>query len=206
MVDELTSTTLSLHMAVIQSLSCVWLVATPWTAARQAFLSFTISWSLLTLVSIESVMPSNHLILCHPLLLLPSTFPSLRVLLMSPFFLFASGGRSTGASVSASVLPVNIRIDFLQDWLVWSPCSCWLKQMYSLRVVSGVLFGAQWGLQSRRQHHSRLWETAPKQHWGKSIYEVLVQEGFSAMKHSFHKSFFVSCEDLRSPWRDLVLL
>ena len=52
---------------------------TPWTAACQASLSFTISWSLLKLMSIKSVMPSNHLILCHPLLLLPSIFPSIRV-------------------------------------------------------------------------------------------------------------------------------
>ena len=52
---------------------------TPWTAALQASLSFTISWSLLKLMSIESVTPSNHLILCHPLLLLPSIFPSIRV-------------------------------------------------------------------------------------------------------------------------------
>ena len=52
---------------------------TPWTAARQASLSITNSWSLLKLMSIESVMPSNHLILCHPLLLLPSIFPSMRV-------------------------------------------------------------------------------------------------------------------------------
>ena len=59
--------------------SCVWLFATPWTAARQASLFFTISWSLLKVMSIESVMPSNHLILCHPLLLLPSIFPSIRV-------------------------------------------------------------------------------------------------------------------------------
>ena len=53
--------------------------ATPWTAACQASLSITISWRLLKLMSIESVMPSNHLILCHPLLLLPSTFPSIKV-------------------------------------------------------------------------------------------------------------------------------
>ena len=52
---------------------------TPWTAAHQASLSFTISWSMLRLMSIESVMPSNHLILCRPLLLLPSIFPSIRV-------------------------------------------------------------------------------------------------------------------------------
>ena len=63
----------------IQSLSGVWLFVTPWTAARQASLSITNSWSLLKLMSIESVMPSNHLILCHPLLLLPSVFPSIRV-------------------------------------------------------------------------------------------------------------------------------
>ena len=64
---------------VVQLRSCVQFFATPWTAAHQASLSFTISWSLLKLVSIKSVMPSNHLILCHPLLLLPSVFPSIRV-------------------------------------------------------------------------------------------------------------------------------
>ena len=66
-------------ISVVQSLSCVRLFATPWTAARQASLSITNSWSLLKLVAIESVMPSNHLILCRPLLLLPSFFPSIRV-------------------------------------------------------------------------------------------------------------------------------
>ena len=65
--------------AVVQSLGYVWLFATPWTAARQASLSITNSQSLLKLMSIESVMPSNHLVLCHPLLLLPSIFPSIRV-------------------------------------------------------------------------------------------------------------------------------
>ena len=64
---------------VVQSLSCVQLFETPWTAVHQTSLSFTISWSLLKLMSIESVMPSNHLILCCPLLLLPSIFPSIRV-------------------------------------------------------------------------------------------------------------------------------
>ena len=68
-----------LYIVVVQSLSLVRLFATPWTAAHQAFLSITNSWSLLKLMSIESVMPSNHLILCRPLLLLPSVFPSIRV-------------------------------------------------------------------------------------------------------------------------------
>ena len=63
----------------VQSLSCAWLFATSWTAARQASLSITNSWSLLKLMSIQSVMPSNCLILCHPLLLLPSIVPSIRV-------------------------------------------------------------------------------------------------------------------------------
>ena len=64
---------------VVQSLSCDRLFSTPWTAAHQASLSFTISQRLLSLMSIELVMPSNHLILCHPLVLLPSIFPSIRV-------------------------------------------------------------------------------------------------------------------------------
>ena len=71
--------TLFIYFSSVQSLSHVWLFATPWTAARQASLSITNSRSLLRLMSIESVMPSNHLILCRPLLLLPSIFPSIRV-------------------------------------------------------------------------------------------------------------------------------
>ena len=68
-----------MNVVVIQSLSHVQLFVTPWAAALQASLSFTISWSLLKLMSIESVTPSNHLILCHPLLLPPSIFPSIGV-------------------------------------------------------------------------------------------------------------------------------
>ena len=63
----------------VQSVSRVQLFSSPWTAACQASLSITNSWSLLKLMSIKSVMPSNHLILCHPLLLLPSIFPSIRI-------------------------------------------------------------------------------------------------------------------------------
>ena len=69
----------ALEFSSVQSLGSVWLFPTPWTAARQASLSITNSRSLLKLMSIESMMPSNHLILCHPLLLLPSIFPSIRV-------------------------------------------------------------------------------------------------------------------------------
>ena len=63
----------------VQSLSCVWLFATPWTVACQASLAITNSWSLLRFMSIESVMPSNHLIRCCPLLLPPSIFPRIRI-------------------------------------------------------------------------------------------------------------------------------
>ena len=81
--------------------------ATPWTAAQQASLSFTISWSLFKLVSIESVMPSNHLILCCPFSSCPQSFPASMPFPMSQ--LFASEGQSIGASASASVLPMNIQ-------------------------------------------------------------------------------------------------
>ena len=92
---------------VVQSLSHVWLSATAWTAAQQAPLSFTICWSLLKLMSIESVMSSNSLVLC-PLLLLPSVFPSIRV--FSNESALRIMGQSIGAS--ASILPMNI-----EDWL-----------------------------------------------------------------------------------------
>ena len=92
---------------VIQSLSHVWLFANPWIAGCKASLSFTTSQSLLKLMSIVSMMPSNHLILCQPLLLLLSIFPSTRLFLMSCFF--ALGSQSIGASASASVLPMIIQ-------------------------------------------------------------------------------------------------
>ena len=91
----------------VQSLSHVQLFATPWTAACQASLSIANSQNLLKLVSIESVMPSNNLILCHPLLLLPHSFPASGSFPMSQFF--PSGGESIGVSASASVLPMNIQ-------------------------------------------------------------------------------------------------
>ena len=71
----------------VQTLSCVQLFVTPWTAALQASLSIINSRNLLKLMFIESVMPSSHLFLCHPLLLLPSTFPSIRVF-SNALFLF----------------------------------------------------------------------------------------------------------------------
>ena len=106
--------------------------ATPWTAARQASLSITNFQSLLELMSIELVMPSNHLIFFHPLLFLPLVFPSSRIFSMSQFF--ASGGQSIGVSASASVLSMNI-----QDWspLEWTGLISLLSKGLS-RVFSNI--------------------------------------------------------------------
>ena len=99
-----------LVVAVVdQLLSCIQLFVTPCTVARQASLSFTIFQSLLKLMSIESVMPSNHLIFCCPLLLLPSIFPSIRV--FSNESALHIRWSKFGASASVSVLPMNT-----QDW------------------------------------------------------------------------------------------
>ena len=93
----------------VQSLSCVQLFMMPGTEACQASISIISSQSLLKLMSTDSVISSNHLILCCPLLLLPSIFPAIRVFPVSQFF--ASGGQSIRASASTSVFPMNT-----QDW------------------------------------------------------------------------------------------
>ena len=105
-------------VTVAQSLSLVQLLVTPWTAARQASLSLTNTRSPPKPMSIESVMPSNHLILCRPLLLLPSIFPSIRVFPKSQ--LFPSGGQSIGWSFSCSISPSSEHpglVSFRMDWL-----------------------------------------------------------------------------------------
>ena len=102
---------------VVQLLGCVRLFVTPRTTACQASLSFTISWSLLRFMSMESVILSNHLILCCPLLLLPSSFPASESFPMSQ--LFAWGGQSI-RSFSFSISPSNEQpglISFRMDWL-----------------------------------------------------------------------------------------
>ena len=114
---------ISVQFNSVQSLSHVWLFATPWTAACQASLSIANSWSSLKLTSIKSVMPSSHLILCRPLLLLSPIPPSLRV------FSNESTLRlrwSKYWSFSFSIIPsedIPGLISFRMDWLVGSPCS-----------------------------------------------------------------------------------
>ena len=99
----------------VQFLSCIGLFATPWTAALQASLSFTIPWSLLKLMSIESVMPSNHLILCHPLFL-PSVFLSIRVFSSQSVLLIRWPNYwSFSFSIIPSSEPLGL-ISFRIDW------------------------------------------------------------------------------------------
>ena len=105
----------------VQSLSHVRLLATPWIAARQASLSITNSWSSPKLMSIESVMPSSHLILCYHLLLMPPTPPSIRVFPMSQ--LFAWGGQVLEFQLQHHSFQRKSRADLLQNGLVGSPCS-----------------------------------------------------------------------------------
>ena len=97
---------LEFQFSAVQSLSHVWLCATPWTTACQASLSFTNSWSLLKLMYIVLVMPSNNLILCPPFSR-PRSSPASRSFQMSQ--LFTSGGQGIGVSASTSVLPMNIQ-------------------------------------------------------------------------------------------------
>ena len=121
-------------LSSVQSLSCARLFATPWTAARQASLSITNSQSLLKLTSIESVTPSNHLIFCHPLLLLPSIFPSIRVFSNESILCIRW---PNNWSFSFSIIPSNEYsglISFRNDWL-------------DLLAVRGTL-------KSLLQHHS----------------------------------------------------
>ena len=142
----------------VQSLSHVRLFVTSWTAAHQASLSITNSWSLLKLMSIESVMPSNHFIICHLLLILPSSFPASESFPMSQ--LFESGGQSIGASASALVLPMNIKDWFPLGWTGW----IFLQSKGLSRVFSNTtvqkhqFFGTQISLESNSHIHTWLLE------------------------------------------------
>ena len=136
----------SVQFSSVQSLSSVRIFATPWTAAHQASLSITNSWSSRKLMSIDSVMPSSHLILCHPLLLPPSIFPNIRVFQTSQFF--SSGGQRIGVSASASVLPMNTQDWSPLGWTGWiSLQSKGLSRVFSNTTVQRhQFFGAQLSL------------------------------------------------------------
>ena len=108
----------SLQFSSVHLLSHIQLFAIPWTAVCQASLFITNSQSLLKLISIESVMPSNHLILCRPLLLLPLIFPNIRVF-SNEWVLWARYPKYWRVSALVSVLPVNIQDWFPLGWTGW---------------------------------------------------------------------------------------
>ena len=126
-------------------LSCIWLFATPWTAGCQASLSITNSWSLLKLISIESVMSSNHLILCHPLFLPPSMFPSIRV--FSELVLCIRWPKYW--SFSFSISPSNEYSGLISFRIDWSPCSPRDSQESSLtpqfKSINSLVFSFIYG-------------------------------------------------------------
>ena len=143
---------------VVQLLSRIWLFVTPWAAAHQASLSITISQSLLKLMFIESVLPSNHLILCCPLLSCLQSFPASGAFPMSQFF--TSCGQSMGVSASASVLPMNIQDWFPLGWTDWiSLQSKGFSRVFSNTTVQKhQFFSAQPSLLSNSHIHTWLLE------------------------------------------------
>ena len=142
------------YISSVQSLSHVPLFAIPWAAACQASLSITNSWSSLKLTSIELVMPSSHLILCRPLLLLPPILPSIRSFLIGQ--LFSWGGQSIGASALASVLPMNTQDWSPLGWNGWiSLQSKGLSRVFSNTTVQKhQFFGDQLSSQSNSHIHT----------------------------------------------------
>ena len=133
------------------------LCVTPWTAACQASLSFTISWSLLKLMSTESVMPSNHLIFCHPLLLLPSIFPSIRVFPMSVLWIRWPKYWSFSFSISLSNEYSGL-ISFRNTGLI-SLLSKGLSRVFSSTTIQKhQFFGTQPSLWSNTHIHTWHWK------------------------------------------------
>ena len=139
----------------VQSLNHVWLLATPWTAARQASLLITNSWRLFRLMSIASVMPANHLILCRPLLLPSSMFPSVRV--FSNESVLHIRWPSIGVSASAAVLPMNIQDCFPLGWIGW--ISKGLSRIFSnITVQKHQFFSAQFSYSSTLTSIHHYWK------------------------------------------------
>ena len=148
-----------MHLLLFSRSVYVQLFATPWTAIWQAPLSFTISWSLLKLMSIDSVMPSNHLILCHPLLLLPSTFPSIRIIsnelalcirwpkyqsFSFTLHMNIKGWFPLGLTDLFSLLPNTLS-------RVFSSSTVWKHRFYGLRILYGPALTSVYGYWKKPQ-------------------------------------------------------
>ena len=141
-------------LSSVQSLSRVWLFVTPWTPACQASLSINNSQSLPKLMSIESVMPSNHLILCRPFSSCLQSFLASRSFQTSQ--LFTSGGQSIGVSALASVLPKNTKDWSPLEWTGWiSLQSQGLSRVFSNTTVQKhQFFSARLSSQSNSHIHT----------------------------------------------------
>ena len=176
----LTSSNTQYNFSSVQSLSHVWLFATPWTAARQASLSVTSSWSLPKFMSIESVMPSNHPILCCPLLLLPSIFPSIRVF-SNESTLHIRWPKYW--SFSFNISPSNEHpglSSFRMDWL-------------DLLAVQGTL-------KSLLQHHS----SKTSLHTVITVYYLPLQYHISSMKENFYFIHWHILNIQEYPWQTIA--
>ena len=150
-------------LVVVQTLSYVCVFVTPWTAARQASLSFTSSQSLLKLMSIESVMPSNHFILCHPFLLLLSIFPSIRVFPNeSALFIRRPEYWSFSFSISSS-----------HEYSGW----------ISFRIDCFDLLAVQRTLKSLLQHHSI------KSDWSYRVTKSALEKPSGSLNNQKHQFF-----------------
>ena len=187
------------HVSSVQSLSRVWLFETPWTAARQASLSIANSRSPPQTMSIESVMPSNHLILCHPLLLLPSIFPSIRI------FPNESALRIRWPkywSFSFNISPSNEHpglISFRMDWLdllaVQGTLKSLIQHHMSLKLTFNWLKAISWppadsmGGQGSAVLPGRRLEILGKQHFWLT-WKTGEGKCFLEMRHSYQFFFF----------------
>ena len=174
----------------VQLLSHVQLFATPWTAARQASLSITNSWSLLKLMSIESVMPSNHLILRHPLLLLPSIFPSIRVFsnesalhIRWPKYLSCSFNISPSNDYSELI---SFRIDWFDLLAVWGTFKSLLQHHSSKASIFQCL--AFFMAQLSHPYRAKANRVLPRECTGQS-------------KHPLPRSYQVSLTRFHGCWR-----
>ena len=167
----------SVQFSSVQSLSCVQLFATPWTAAHQASLPFIISQSWLKLMFIKSMMPSSHLILCHPLLLLPPIPPSIRVFSNESTFRMRC---PKYWSFSFSIIPSKEHtglISFRMDWLEkfkskpqWGIISCWSEWLPSKSLQT---INAGESMEKRKPSYTVGWNANWYNHYGEQCGDSL---------------------------------
>ena len=182
------------YIVVVEALSCVWLFVIPWTAACQAFLPFTVSQSLLKFTSIELLMPSNHLILCHPLLL-PPIFPSIRVLSRESA-LCIRWPKFWSFSFSPSDEHSGL-ISFRIDWFDLLAFQGTLKNLSSTTTWKYQFFGSRPSLWSNSHIHTRLLETMALTIW------AFVSKVVSLLFNTYTKfgiAFLLRSKSLLNSW------